>query len=218
MKKQRKKLSALTMILALLVLVLTLVLVLVLLPKGTTSPAHAEKTAEEENDSQFERVQLKKGSLIVKEVIDYDQFKKDDFFDYSHESMSFGITNTLEFQTASILDVETGIKVYALRIVTGYYESEYDYGEIVGVMDADEIDGAIQTLQYIKQNISNLKDYSEIVYKTRGDVEIGAYYSTPSMVYVRIKSKVIKVYEKGDIDELISVLKRGEELISKKGD
>lgn len=204
MKKQRKKLSALTMILALLVLVLTLVLVLVLLPKGTTSPAHAEKTAEEETDSQFEQVQLKKGSLIVKEIIDYAQLKKED---------NYGFVNTLEFQTASVLDVETGIKVYGLRIVTRYYESGYDQGKAVGVMDADEIDGAIQTLQYIKQNISNLKDYSEIVYKTRSDVEIGAYYSNPSKVYVRINSKVIKTYEKEDIDELISVLERGKELI-----
>ncbi len=127
-------------------------------------PVFAAGTADDVSGSKFEQVLLKKGSLIVKEFIDCGYFMKDKDFDYGPTEALFGFTNTLAFQTACLLDVETGKKVYALRIRTGYILSKSDYGEAVGVMDADEIDGAIKTLQYIKKNITNLKDYSEVVY------------------------------------------------------
>ena len=138
-------------------------ILMILIMSFTMLSAFAETVTEPE--SEFEKVLLKKGTLIVKEFIDCGVFEKDKYFDYGSSDEMFGFTKTLKFQTASILDVETGTKVYALRITTGYYNSKYAYGEAVGVMDADEIDGAIQTLKYIKQNIGKLKDYSEVEWK-----------------------------------------------------
>lgn len=121
----------------------------------------------------------------------------------------FGLTDTLKFQTASILDVETGIKLYALRITTGYYSSKYSYGEAVGVMDADEIDGAIQTLKYNQQNINSLKDYSEVVYKASSGMEVGAYHSsTGNRIYVKVNSNAAKFYTVDKIDSLIAAFEQ----------
>lgn len=167
----------------------------------------AEETTEpeEESASKFEQVMLKKGSLIVKEFIDCGYFEKDEYFDYGSNNELFGFTDTLKFQTASVLDVETGAKVYALRITTGYYASKYNYGEAVGVMDSDEIDGAIQALQYIKQHINELKDYSEVIYTASSGMAVGAYYSSSgNRIFIKINSSATKFYEVSKIDSLIA--------------
>ncbi len=180
-------------------------LLLMLVLAFSAIPIFAEETVEEESGSKFEQVLLKKGSLIVKEVIDCGYFKKDSYFDYGSSTELFGFTDTLAFQTASILDVETGIKVYALRITTGYYASKYSYGEAVGVMDADEIDGAIKTLQYIKQNIGSLKDYSEVIYTASSGMQVGAYHSSDgSKLFVKVNSNATKFYNTSEIDNLIA--------------
>ncbi len=183
-----------------------LTLSLLLLATCFSISAFAEEAGTEttETESKFEQVMLKKGNLIVKEFIDCCMFEKDEYFDSSHTSKWFGFTDTLQFQTASILDVETGIKVYALRITTGYYKSDYSYGEAVGVMDADEIDGAIQALKYIKQHANELKDYSEVVYTASSGMEVGAYHnSSESRIYVQVNSNASKFYSLDKVDSLI---------------
>lgn len=170
------------------------VLVLSLLLSGVSVLAEAAETVEEQDtsssESEFERVLLKKGSLIIKEFIDY------------------GKVEDMTFQSASILDVETGEKVYALRITTSYYSSKYDYGDAVGVMDADEIDGAISTLEYIKAHVKELKDYSEIEYTASSGMEVGAYHSsTSSKVYIKVNNKATNFYDLNKIDTLITAFK-----------
>ena len=182
-------------------------ILMILIMSFTMLSAFAETVTEPE--SEFEKVLLKKGTLIVKEFIDCGVFEKDKYFDYGSSDEMFGFTKTLKFQTASILDVETGTKVYALRITTGYYNSKYAYGEAVGVMDADEIDGAIQTLKYIKQNIGKLKDYSEVVYTASSGMEVGAYHSsTGESIYVKVNSNATKFYSVNKIDSLITAFEK----------
>ena len=190
---------------------LAIVLVLVLSCCAFASLAEeTEQTNEAESGSKFESVMLKKGTLIVKEFLDCCTFEEDEYFtNYARISELFGFTDTLKFQTASILDVETGVKLYALRISTGYYSSQYSYGEAVGVMDADEIDGAIQTLKYIQQNINSLKDYSEVVYKASSGMEVGAYHSsTDSKIFVKVNSNATKFYTVDKIDSLIAAFEQ----------
>ncbi len=182
---------------------LSFLLALILLCSALPALAETAET-EEETGSKFEQVLLKKGTLIVKEFIDCCLFAKDSYYD-NNSLKEF--SDTLSFQTASVLDVKSGIKVYALRIVGYYYNSQYDSGEAVGVMDADEIDAAIQTLEYIKQHINELKDYSEIIYEANSGVEIGAYYSEKDKrLFIKINSKATKYYGTDKIDELIQAL------------
>lgn len=162
-------------------------MVLVLVFGCVSAFSEATDEATEQDGSEFERVLLKKGSLIIKEFIDYGE-----------------VLGRMTFQSASILDVETGHKTYALRITTTYYNSQYDNGEAVGVMDADEIDGAISTLEYIKAHFSELKDYSEIEYTASSGMEVGAYYSSDSSkLYIKVNSKATKFFDLDSIDELI---------------
>lgn len=149
--------------------------------------AFAEAAAETE--SEFQRVLLKKGSLIIKEFIDY------------------GEVEGMVFQTACLTDVETGEKFYALRIETSYYNSKYDNGIAVGVMDADEIDDAIATLEYVKEHITEMKDYSEIVYEATSGMQVGAFHSdisSPSnQVFIKVSSDSTKFFDVSKIDTLI---------------
>lgn len=179
----------------------------------TVFSVFSEENKEEkaETESKFEKVLLKKGSLIVKEFLDCCMFEEDEYFTkYTSSDELFGFTDTLKFQSASIFDVETNIKVFALRITTGYYNSKYSYGEAVGVMDADEIDGAIQTLRYIKQNITKLRDYSEVVYKASSGMEVGAFRSSSSGtgLYVKVNSNATKFYTVEKIDSLIEAFEK----------
>lgn len=76
-------------------------------------------------------------------------------------------------------------------------------------MDADEIDGAIQTLKYIQQNINSLKDYSEVVYKASSGMEVGAYHSsTDSKIFVKVNSNATKFYTVDKIDSLIAAFEQ----------
>lgn len=192
--------------------ILSFIIALLLL--ASAFPGFAEETVEntEGDGSKFEQVMLKKGTLIVKEFTECGYFEKDEYILESPSSELFAFTDTLKFQVATLLDVETGAKVYALRITTGYWRSQYDYGEAIGVMDADEIDGAIHTLQYIKQHINELKDYSEIVYNASSGMTIGAYCSSSgNKLFVKVNSKATKFYEVDTIDSLISLFEEAQE-------
>lgn len=158
----------------------------------------------EASESRFEQVMLKKGSLIIKEFKDCGIFNKDKYITYNTAADLFAFTEALKLQSASVIDVETGVKVYALRISTGYYLNDYNKGEAIGIMDADEVDGAIQTLKYIKANLHTLDVYSEIVYTASSGMEVGAYHSeSGDYLYVRVNSNAVKFYKLNMIDELI---------------
>ncbi|MBE5807832.1 MAG: hypothetical protein E7317_05780 [Clostridiales bacterium] len=185
-------------------LLLVLMLVFSSLPVVAEVVEEVEGVEEAEAGTKFEKVLLKKGGLIIKEFVDCCFFEKDDYFG---DKDLGGFSDTLQFQSASLTDVETGTKVYALRITCGYYNSQYDNGETVGVMDADEIDGAISTLEYIKSHINETVDYTEIIYTTNGGIQIGAYKSdTGTQLFVKVSSKATKFYGIDTIDSLIDAL------------
>ena len=184
---------------------LAFLLVFVLLFSPITALAEVLEQTEgiEETDegTKFEKVLLKKGSLIIKEFKDCCLFAEDDYWG---DSSLGGFSDTLQFQSASLTDVETGTKVYALRITCGYYSSQYDNGETVGVMDSDEIDGAISTLEYVKSHIDETQDYTEIAYTSNGGMQVGAYKSdTGTSLFVKVSNKATKFYSIDKADSLI---------------
>ncbi|MCI7028188.1 MAG: hypothetical protein MR914_09060 [Clostridiales bacterium] len=164
---------------------LALLLVLVLACSVATSFAE-ETTASE---SKFEAVLLKEGSLFLKEWVDYCEIDLSDTY------------VRIMFQTARVVDIETGKEYHALRM-------DYGYGKVIGVMDADEIDGAITTLEYVKNHIYELKDYSEVVYTAAGGVEVGGYHKgKENVVFIRFNSKVPYTFDAKFVDELINAFK-----------
>ncbi len=175
-------------------LILTLFILVVAISLAGCAPVEKKDVAESvenaETESQFERVLLKKGSLILKEFIDY------------------GKVEDIELQSACLTDLETGSKYYALRATTSYYNSKYDYGDAVGILDSAEIDGAISTLEYIKAHVKELKDYSEVVYKANSGMEIGAYHSSnKNQLYIKLDSNATEFYSVYSIDKFITAFK-----------
>lgn len=166
---------------------LALLLIFVLACSVATSFAE-ETTVSESN---FETVLLKKGSLLLKEWIDYCEIVP-----------SYDIYPMI-FQTARVVDIETGEEFYALRI-------EYsDYNRSVfGVMDADEIDGAIATLEYVKKHIYELKDYSEVTYTASSGVKVGGYHTgVRDKAFIQLNSNQTYSFDMESIDELINAFK-----------
>lgn len=153
--------------------------------------------AEDTNaESKFEKFLLAKGTLIVKEFVDFKEI---------------GDTG-VELQIASLTDVESGSVYRALRLTFSYWESKYDYGDAVGVLDADEVESVITTLEYIKQRLATgLKDYTEIIYTANSGLKVGAYYSAESQSLLLEASSKSKFLDVSNIDVFITTLKEAQQ-------
>jgi len=140
--------------------------------------------------TQFEQVLLQKGSLIVKEFIDYNK------------------VGLISGQIAVLSDVNKNTKIYALRLTHLYYNSKYDSGESVGVLDAQEINSAIQTLDFIRKQVSILTDsspYTEVVYTSNSGIVIGMYKSgKDSKIFIKFDYKDTAFIDMKQFDELYS--------------
>lgn len=153
----------------------------------------------EESESEFNRILLTKGSLIVKEIIDFKEI---------------GDTGVI-LQIATLTNPAENMKYKALRLEWSYYNSKYDYGTAVGVLDADEVESVISTLEYIQENIPLMKDYTEVIYETSGGLEIGAYKGTSSKLFVSNSSNETDYFDTSAISTFISVLKEAQEQLAK---
>ena len=129
----------------------------------SVSFAFAEEPETEVSESKFETVLLKKGSLIVK-----------NFISQGSITTTEGTWYKVRLQSATLTDVETGNKYYALRMEHDWYKSQYSSGSSVGVLDSDEIDGAISTLEYVKAHQSEMTNYTEIAYTASSGLQLGA--------------------------------------------
>jgi len=144
----------------LLVLVLSVGLVSFTLAEETEA---TEETADvSASESKVEQIMLKKGSAIIKEFVDC-------------KTVELSSTADATFQTATITDVESGAKYFGIRVEFGYYTSKYDYGTAVALIDSDEIDSIISTLEYIKAHKSEFVNYTEVAYTSNGGFTVGAY-------------------------------------------
>ncbi len=147
--------------------------------------------------SQFERVLLQKGTLLKKEFVDAGTFVFDPTENYYDREVGA--------QTAVLTDMTTGLKYYALRLSYKYYVSKYDSGTKYAVLDMDEIDSVIATLNSLKIEFAgNVVDYTEYVYESNSGLKLGAYYSGgKSKLYIQFSSSVIARIDFTKIDEEI---------------
>lgn len=175
--------------------VVSILVILVLLSSLTVTSAFAADSTE----SEFNRILLTKGSLIIKEFIDFKEI---------------GDTGVM-LQIATLTNPTENTKYKALRLEWYYYNSKYDYGDAVGVLDADEVASVISTLEFIRDNISSMKDYTEVIYETNGGLEIGAYQSsTSSKLYISNSSNETDFLDISTIPTFISVLKEAQVLLA----
>lgn len=128
----------------------------------------------------------------------------------------------ISFQVLIITDIVQNSKVGCLRIETKYY-SNYVSDTYIGTLDADELGAAIKSLEYIKNNvITNAPGtYTEMTYRTRDKVEVGAYYNSKGnwVIYVEPKnyqSRSLETINESDLDSMIQTFKKAQTLISEK--
>lgn len=121
-----------------------------------------------------------------------------------------------------IKDLISNKKIGCLRLKTTYYSSYST--TYIGTLDADEIDACVQSLQYIKEKLipSTPETYTEVEYKTRDGVKIGAYCEGGQnkwTVYVQTKSYTNRSEEfldSSNIDKLINAMITAKQTITAK--
>lgn len=166
-------------------------------------PVVAEETSAEVDGSKFESVLLKKGSAIIKHFEPAGEIKGD-------EDDSFYDIN---LEAATLTDLETGSKYQAIRMShLDLRTVNYNYG----IIDSDEIDGAISTLEYIKAHKDEMTDYTEIIYTANSGFKIGAYKDSIDAKICFIFTSTDKEYMSFDmIDNIISTLRSAQDMLGK---
>ena len=141
------------------------------------------------------------GSLIVKEFYDLSKVKG------------------TECQVLILSDIINNTKSGCLRLKTNYSSLSSDSN--IGVLDYDELDACIKSLQYIKETLlpSIPLVHTEVEYKTKYGVVLGAYFSKNKWeVYVCINGYTSRSadLDTDNIDSLISIMTQAKTLIAEK--
>lgn len=143
------------------------------------------------------------GSLIIKEYYNLPKVKG------------------VECQVLILTDIVNGNKLGCLRLTT-HYSSGYSSDSYIGTLDYDELDACIKSLQYIKETLlpSTPLIYTEVEYKTKDGVEIGAYFSKDKWkAYVYTKdyiSRSAEFLDTANIDSFIAIMNQAKNLIAER--
>lgn len=123
-----------------------------------------------------------------------------------------------------ITDLKTNEKRGCFRITTYYTSSTYSTDEYIGVLDPDELDAAIMSLEKILNDIipNEAETYTEVTYKTRDGVQLGTFVNSTGKewtIYVKTKSytsRSMSTFKSDEITTLIDNLKKAKEMIAEK--
>lgn len=141
--------------------------------------------------SQFLQAWNQKGVLLVDEISDGAQI------------------GDIRYAKDTITEVTTGRKYNAILFEADYYNSMVDHGMANNVVDVDEIDNVISTLEYIKANMSNLNYGAEIKYIAKSGLCIGAFQNgSEDGIYIELASGVKIILDMNEIDNLIMGINR----------
>jgi len=129
---------------------------------------------------------------------------------YQKEFEDIGKIEGVSFKNIYITDLIENRVISALRLENSYYIGSGSSVDYIGTLDADELEGCIKTLDYLKENIlaTSPSLYTEIEYKSRDGVLIGAYTSKGLWtLYIQTKSYTQKSLTRikiSEIDKLIN--------------
>ncbi|MBE9488097.1 MAG: hypothetical protein IMY73_02835 [Bacteroidetes bacterium] len=137
-----------------------------------------------------------------------DSFIKKEFFDK-------GNIKGLKCQVLILTDINNQNKIGCLKLETSCNAS---YGSpantFIGILDMDEINDCIKSLEYIKDNLLSTSPsiYTEAEFKTRDNLKFGAYYNEnkkkwKAYVYTKgSKSHSAEFFNSSNISSLIDVM------------
>ena len=136
------------------------------------------------------------------------------------EFFQLGKVKGVECEVLIIKDVVSNKKIGCLRLKTRY-SSSYSSDTYIGTLDYDEIDACVKSINYIIESVtpSTPERYTEIEYRTRDKVEVGAFYQEKSSswrAYVQTKSytnKSMEFFAATELSELAAIMNRAKVII-----
>lgn len=116
---------------------------------------------EQREKSNLEKFSSRSGALLEKQFI------------------NLGKISGVEVKVLRITDLLTKLTSAGIRFEQEVGRS-YGRRTSIAFLDQDEADGLIKSIKYIQQNIlnSSRSDYTEIEFTSRGDFQIGCYFSS----------------------------------------
>ena len=119
----------------------------------------------------------------------------------------------VENQVLILTDILTGEKMGCLRMKPKQYSSSNE--PCVGTLDFEELDAAIKSLSYIKENIlpTTPDVYSEIVFKSKDGVQLGTYFNEKTKKWVvfiytnSYTSRSAAYCDETELSEMIEIMK-----------
>ncbi len=175
-----------------------LALLVLLIAAAVVPVTYAEEIS---SGSKFDNALMQKNSLLIREITDFTSIVNDN-------------GNEITFQTAVLTDITSGTKYCALQI--DYFYS-YSEPHAVALLDIDEIDDAIMTLQYIKDHIEETDSYTKITYTCGSGAVIGAEHDgSRKRILIQQPPELPLVFEISDADNLITILQTAKATLESK--
>ena len=151
------------------------------------------------------------------------EFMKKDGTLIQREFYPLGKVKGVDCEVLIITDIISKKKMGCLRLTTEF-PSSYSTDSYIGTLDYDEIAACIKSIDYINENLIETTPpaYTEIEYKTRDKVEVGAYYSEKKntwSAYVKTKSytsKSMEFFAASDLQQLASIMGQAKSIIEEK--
>lgn len=156
------------------------------------------KPTPEREQSKLEAFSARSGTVIERQFID------------------IGDVRGVKIQVYKVMDLVSKTNISGLRFEYTV-RSSYSTDDKIAVLDSDEVDGLIKTIDMLKATVfpSTRDSYTEVEYRSRGGFEAGAYYSdkkwTAFLKLEKYDSKSIVTMRTEDLDALLIVLQLGKE-------
>jgi|CXWL01.1.fsa_nt_gi hypothetical protein len=166
---------------------------LFLLSFVTVASGQVVRPTPEKEQSQLESLAAKSGVVHERQYIDVGEVKG------------------IKVQIYRITDLVSKFSVSGVRF-EATVRSSYSSDQKIAVLDADEIDAVIKTIEVLKANIfpTARESYTEVEYRSRGGFEAGAYFSDGKWTgFVKLEkydSKSIVFMKPEDLDSLLTLL------------
>jgi hypothetical protein len=151
------------------------------------------QTTAEKPQSKIEQFSARSGALMEKRFIDV------------------GTVGGVKVQTFILTDLVSASTISGVRFEYYAYAS-YGGDNKIAVLDSDEIDGLIKSINVLKSSVfpSTRDSYSEVVYSSRDGFQAGAYFSknkwTAFLKLERYDSKSQVTMEPEDFDKLLALI------------
>ncbi|MBM6993560.1 MAG: hypothetical protein I3J02_09910 [Prevotella sp.] len=183
------------------------ILLMLMLALSISCMAQNAKVDAEKSESKSVAFMASSGSFMKREFIDITTIKG------------------VEYQILIMTDLLTNHKMGCLRLTTEYtssYSSSSD--TYIGTLDYDELDACIQCLTKLQSDIlpSQASVYTEIEYKSRDGVKLGAYYNEKKsawQAYVYTKgytSRSASFFNSENIPSILDAMRQAKTMIAER--